>query len=702
MKKWMYRTIAGFLLDVLLTGALAGVFGMEAQAAEKSDYDKDDFTIETELSLSQDGETYDVHIEITNAGKDFEGTVRVIAENDYSRTCAYDTALSLSEGSTKQFTVSIPMSSLNSNSSTRGMYVILLDQKGIAITEKYYRRFFEDYVNHVSIGILSNDYLALDYLDLNGDTAYIINDNYPLELVELTKDTVEEQLAELDYLVIDQYDTSVLPAGTIAAIEKWTKQGGMLIFGTGTYAYEVLNGFDRDFLQTSCLGICHPDTGFESEYKGDMYSVTGATDPYDYYGISLDMYLSMDNFANSTYNNGASDTAVMVDTAILENFSQNSGMYHYGYGYGSTIPAEDGSITYMYYALSDPDIASACAYEPYVTENMLEMAADTTRIEYSSFHQTTANGVKYGSYFEEALGIIDLEKSSLNFNVLKVIIVIYVGLVGPGIYLILRALKKRELYWVAVPVLAFLFVGIVSLAGRGFRVADMTVCSVTFVDAGGSGKTGTVFSAYSADHDDWQIKMTENFAYAGPLQSSYGYGSDPLEYYYQVSDDISGLSVGLRPDASFETAMFQGRMSEPTGGELEVGEEEIYYSSSGLQGLVTNRTGYDFPYMAVLQDESIYVFEDVKDGETVDLSRMDILTVSSLSGLDEIFWREIEDYYDNGEKETAAMLSAMYIGLVQAGEYTDTVVIGVTPEYERVTEGNYAETSYGCFYNRIQ
>ena len=86
----------------------------------------------------------------------------------------------------------------------------------------------------------------------------------------------------------------------------------------------------------------------------------------------------------------------------------------------------------------------------------------------------------------------------------------------------------------------------------------------------------------------------------------------------------------------------------------------------------------------------------------MDLSRMDILTVSSLSGLDEIFWREIEDYYDNGEKETAAMLSAMYIGLVQAGEYTDTVVIGVTPEYERVTEGNYAETSYGCFYNRIQ
>ncbi|MGN0324837.1 MAG: hypothetical protein ACI4DW_00905 [Lachnospiraceae bacterium] len=702
MKKWMYRTIAGVLLGVLLTGTLAGVFGMEAQAAEKSDYDKDDFTIETELSLSQDGETYDIHIEITNEGKDFEGTVRVIAENDYSRTCAYDTALSLSEGSTKQFTVSIPMSSLNSNSSTRGLYVILLDQKGITITEKYYRRFFEDYVNHVSIGILSNDYLALDYLDLNGDTAFIINDNYPLELVELTKDTVEEQLAELDYLVIDQYDTSVLPAGTIAAIEKWTKQGGMLIFGTGTYAYEVLSGFDQDFLQTRCLGICHPDTGFESEYKGDMYSVTGATSLYDYYGISLDMYLSMDNFTDSTYNNGSPDTAV-VDTAILENFSQNSGMYHYGYGYGSTIPAEDGSITYMYYALSDPDIASACAYEPYVTENMLEMASDTARIDYAFFHRTTENGVKYGSYFEEALGIIDLEKSSLNFTVLKVIIVIYVGLVGPGIYLILRALKKRELYWVAVPVLAFLFVGIVSLAGRGFRVADMTVCSVTFVDAGGSGKTGTVFSAYSADHDDWQIKMTENCAYAGPMQSSYGYGSDPLEYYYQVSDDISGLSVGLRPDASFETAMFQGRMSEPTGGELVVEGMAVDACYYDLQGKVTNRTGYDFPYMAVLQQDHFYVVEDVKDGETVDLSQMEIMTrTGSLSSLDEIFWSKVENYYDDGEKETAAMLSAMYIGLVQAGEYTDTVVIGVTPDYERVTEGNYAETSYGCFYSCIQ
>lgn len=682
----MIRAAAGILAAVVLSGT---VFGIHARAA-KSEYDDDDFTIEAELSVSASSESYDILIEITNDGPDFEGTARVIAENGGSDTCAYDTAISLSEGSTKQFLISIPISSLDqyyySGYGQAGtLYVTLLDEKELTVTTEKFSRFFQDFQEKVEIGVLSDAYTELDYLGVNGNTLYIINDNYPLELVELSKDTLADELDRLDYLVIDQYDTSLLSQETVAAVEEWTNRGGMLILGTGKYAYDVLRGFDRQFLQTECLGIYDTVTGnFETEKSGgkgsDIYSVTGAYSAYDYYGVSIDMYIPY---------------IYETDTAFLSGFSQYDGYYHYGEGYGSSVECGTGSITYLYYALSDPEAASSSARTGYVVENLLRMAADQTALDYATFHRTEGGGIRYNYNIGSALGIIDMEKSDINYNVLKTLIVIYVILVGPVVYLVLRFLKKRELYWLAVPALAILFVGIVSIAGKGFRIADTTVCSVTFVDAGDGGKTGSVLYAYSAGHDDWQISMAEECAYAGPLQNNYGYTSDPFDYYFHVVEDMSGTSIGIRPTASFETAMFQSRAAEPTEGELLA--EEIELTGHSVKGYVTNETGYDFSYMLIYSNRNFAVVEGAEDGERMNLKNADVLKQANTSSMDDVFWLTAEQMYEE-DKSLAAQMAALYIGLLQAVDFQGTVVLGVVPNYDRITEGNYNENSYGVFY----
>ncbi|MDE6529667.1 MAG: hypothetical protein K2K96_02705 [Lachnospiraceae bacterium] len=686
MRKWMNRAAVGILAAIVLSGTTFAAFGMYARA-EKSDYDDDDFTIDAELSVSASSESFNIEIEVTNDGPDFEGTVRLIAENGGNDTCAYDTAISLSEGSTKQFVVSIPVSSLDTYYSGYGqtgtMYVILLDHKGNRVTTEKFTRFFQDYQEKVVIGVLSDAYAELSYLDANGYAMYIINNNYAIELVELSKDTLADGLERLDYLIIDQYDTSLLNAETVSAVEDWTDHGGMLIFGTGNYAYDVLSGFDQQFLQTECLGIYEAITGnFETEkgYGMDMYSVTGSYSPYDYYGISIDMYIP------SVYE---------TDTAILSGFSQYDMNYHYGSGYASSISYGNGSITYLYYALSDPEIAAACATTNYVTENILEMAADQTMLDYATFHNTE-DGIRYSYSLTSALGIIDMEKSNINYNVLKALIILYVILVGPIVYLVLSRLKKRELYWVAVPAMALLFVGVVSIAGRGFRIADTTVCSVTFVDAGDTGDTGSVLYAYSAGHDDWQVALAGECAYAGPLQSNYGWTSDPTDYYFHVIEDMSGTSIGIRPDASFETAMFQRKAAEPTEGELLV--EDIEVTTHNVKGYVTNETGYDFSYMLVYDNRYFAVVEGVEDGERINLRNADVISQANVSSIDDVFWRTAEQEYEEN-KTLAAQMAALYIGLMQSIDFGGTVVVGVVPNYDRVTAGNCAENSYGVFYS---
>lgn len=689
MRRWMNRAAVGLVAAIVLSGTVFAAFGMNAGAA-KSDYDDDDFTIDMDLSMSAGKDAYDVGIEIANDGPDFEGTVRVIVENAGSATCAYDTMISLAEGGKKQFSVSIPVTSLdlsyyNHYGQAGTLYVILLDDKGNTVTTEKNSRLFQYYQDKVSIGILSDDDTSLEYLGVNGLGLYILNNTYQIELVELSKDTLADKLDAdgLDYLVIDQYDTSVLDEDTVAEIENWTDQGGMLILGTGKYAYDVLGGFDPQFLQTECLGIYDSQTmDFETEngVSADMYNVTGSYSPYDYYGVTIDMYLP------SIYE---------TDTAILSGFSQYDGNYHYNV-YGSSVSSGRGSITYLYYALSDPEVADASAATTYAAEDLLNRTLDQTMWDRSTFHQENANGgIHYTYNLSNALGIIDMEKSGLNYSFLKVLIVIYVILVGPVIYLILRRLKKRELYWIAVPTLALLFVGIVSIAGRGFKIADTTVCSVTFIDAGDSGEAGSVLYAYSADHDDWQISLAEECAYAGPLQGTYGWTSDPLDYYYHVTEDMSGTSVGIRPSASFETTMFCRKAADPVEGELLAENIEVS-GSRRVKGYVTNETGYDFSYMLIFDNGSFAVVEGIEDGEKVDLADLETLLNDHASSMDDVLWLTAEQEYEE-DKNFAAQLAALYIGLFQTADFQETAVIGVVPDYERVTEGNYNETSYGVF-----
>lgn len=695
MKKGMNRIAALCMALLLLSGVIFNLLAIRTEAAKKSDYDDDDFTISAELTSSDNSETYDIRIEVSNDGPDFDGTVRVIAENNYSATCAYDTPISLSEGSTKQFTVSIPCSSLefNSYSNSHTLYVSLVDYKDITFATKTFSRLFDNYTDYVNVGILSNDFDSLLYMDMYGSYVYVFNDSYQLQLIELDESSIESELRGLDYLIIDQYDTSSLTDKTIEAIESWTRNGGMLIFGTGAYAYDVLGGFDSQFLGTECMGIWNLATDTWTYQEGKYTDLDELLEKV--YGNSY----SIPSAFYNRYDMLGTDIAVLPviygknDYEIYSGDINNTGI--------AAISRDLGSITYLYYSLSDPDAVREFDERPYMLEELYQHAASYVSFYPYDFHQTTQTGIVYDYNIGNALGVIDSEGTNLNYTVLKFLIVIYVILVGPIVYLILRHLKKRELYWAAVPVLALVFVGIVSLAGRGFRVADLTVNSVTFINAGenGHGETASVIQAYSASHEDWQVKLAGHPAYAGPLNPNYGYSYDAEDYYFHVTNDMTGTYIGTRPESSFEAALLQCRAENPTAGSIKTENIEVNYSS--VRGKVENQTGYDFTYMLVYQDGNLCVIENVNDGESVDLSRADTVIHENIGYFSDYFWYVVEPYYYGRKNENleAAQLAAMYVTMVQAGSSKDTIVVGVVPDYVRVTDDNCVETSYGCFYS---
>lgn len=71
-------------------------------------------------------------------------------------------------------------------------------------------------------------------------------------------------------------------------------------------------------------------------------------------------------------------------------------------------------------------------------------------------------------------------------------LVAYVGVVGPGLYILLKRRRRQELAWVAIPLVAILFSAGAYVAGRGTRSATQLV-HATILRTGESGNVATSY-----------------------------------------------------------------------------------------------------------------------------------------------------------------------------------------------------------------
>lgn len=108
------------------------------------------------------------------------------------------------------------------------------------------------------------------------------------------------------------------------------------------------------------------------------------------------------------------------------------------------------------------------------------------------------NDEEWGWSGENAFGVIDHLNTALDFSWLKVLIVVYVIVVGPVLYLLLCKMKKRDWYWLGVPALGIIFIGVVFIGGRNLKLHETRVYSVTAQQADGKSTTGiaTYYNAY--------------------------------------------------------------------------------------------------------------------------------------------------------------------------------------------------------------
>ena len=606
---------------------------------------------------------YEIQLKVENQGQDWEGTVRLRMTESYygGNNCAYDTELSLPQGSMKQFVVRVPKDSLDH---TDGLVqVTLLDKNGEKAAQKEFGRLLQTEADALTLGILSDEYMSLTYLDMGGNEFYYNGRNYPIKLEELNQDKLSDSLDALNFLVIDSYNTGVLSDKVLEDIRQWVDDGGMLIIGTGENAEEVLAGFDD--LEMQCSKVYNPGEG--------MYTYS------DYVDVSQ-LHMAELKDVGSKYNEGY--------TCLGQICSQGN-----------------GAVAILPYSLSEvakTDAAGDYDGQIYFVENMLNQVNDYANSAYMSGQY--AYGYDNMYYFRQMCRHLGDGSSQLQYGGLKWIVIVYVIFAGPVLYLILRSVKKRDFYWVAVPVTTLVGIFFVYWAGSGYKIVNTHVYSVTIENLSDKGNARTFLHCYDAGHKEWALRLAEGYEYAGPLQDSY-HGSDDENYYYHIRKEGDELFFGMNPSVGFEDGYFQaGIVREPEKGSIY--SDLQYNGQQGISGTVTNETGRDFKYFAVCMGEATYIYKNLPAGAEVSLDETELIYDDSDSS---VYYHSTYSYYynflqeiqDNEITKDEDILIALEAGITLAyftEEPDKTIIFGVTEDWDKAVDDNCSEVSYGCLY----
>ncbi len=337
-----------------------------------------DFTAELKVGFDNKAEILryaPFMVTIENNGGDFSGRIQLISANKVNYNIMYESDFSIARGEKK--TVTFACKVLDNLGKVN---IRIVNKKGKVVWNEI-KRFNVDKTasTKIDIGVLSDDYSALGYMD---NIEFYDRETFKTNLVELTADTFPEDVNALDMLemiVISNFSTDILTDKQIEALNLWVNRGGMLVIGTGSNSSKTLSKVRGHVIDINPDKMNRYTTTFGLNYYGSATSGYKTTTPQNTPSPYDDADF-MEFFDDWFYNYRDE-----VDAYFLEDFMANMGIDEYELEDDGSLPdfyEEDYyefCLETMYgyqYQPADPD------YVPYTypvaTADVLVFSEDAT------------------------------------------------------------------------------------------------------------------------------------------------------------------------------------------------------------------------------------------------------------------------------------------------------------------------------------
>jgi hypothetical protein len=390
-----------------------------------------------------------------------------------------------------------------------------------------------------------------------------------------------EGLRSLDCLILNDTDTSSLTPEQVDALVSWVQQGGRLIIGGGVGALQTTAGLPASLLAQRPSELVELD-------QLDAISEFAETSQIRVPGP----------FVVATGENLAGDTLASQDgIPLIQDVKFGEGHSIFIALDLSTTPFDAWTGTT---AFLEALIVPGAAYPDWMPPDM-------------SLRQMATNSI---SNALSNLPSLDLPSAR---NV-AVLLIIYIILVGPVNYLLLRWQKKLQWAWISIPLITLLFTGLSFGIGYAKRGTDIIINKIAIIHGStdSTAKVNAYVGLFSPANQEYEVEVAgENllsplYGYYDPWSSSMVSSGSNLTFVQSNPSLVKGLTVNQWSMQSF--------MTETSIEEIGPIDADLSLEDGKLTGMITNNTGYPLNDVIVLLRPNYVRLGDLDIGETANVN----------------------------------------------------------------------------------
>ncbi|HSJ58027.1 MAG TPA: hypothetical protein VLC95_12645 [Anaerolineae bacterium] len=508
------------------------------------------------------GEWLPLSVEVANSGSDLQAELRVRVPRGTTNTFA--TPADLPTGSRKRFTLYVLP-----NNYSHELQVELVDSDtgdrsdGVIVSRKVPVQPRPNITYFVGLLVPERGALSLiEGVSLGAQ-------NRPKQLVDVSLADVPERaegLRSFDCLVLNDVDTSTLTPAQAAAIEGWVRAGGRLVIGGGAGARATVSGLPASLLPVVPLDTTPIDllpglatfAGADPvRVPGPFLAATGDLNP----GVNLAAHGPIPLVRERSVGDGRVDF-VALDLAA------------------APFDAWTGTIPF-WQALLSP----GSDYPSWLPQDMSARESQAQSMVYSLSN----------------LPALDLP----SVGALATLLTVYIVLVGPVNYLVLRRARRLQWAWITIPALTLLFSAGAFGLGYALRGSNVIVnqIGIAYLPPDGDARYHSYVGIFSPHQQSYEVEV-EGDGLVAPLNPGYdpwGQGgalsSGEVVFVQGSPARVQGLAVN---QWSMQTFMTEGAWNG-----LGRITANLTLEEGALTGTVQNDTDY------YLRDAVLLIGDDI-------------------------------------------------------------------------------------------
>ncbi len=520
------------------------------------------------------GEWLPIWVELNNSGFDLQSEIQVQIVS--ASTLVFTTPVELPAGARKR----LPIYILPNNFS-RQVVVELVSQNDLLAS--YQISLNPQPAITYLVGVLNPDRGALALLE----TIQLPGQTRPIKIVDLNISELPEQyegLRSFDLIIINRTDTSSMTPEQSHALETWVRRGGRLVLGGGVDAAVVLAGLEFSPISSTGLSVEEIDTlpGLET-YVGDERPIR----------VPGPFVVARVPEAEARLVASQADLPLVLEWTLDEGFLDFIALDV------SSAPFDAWNGTTPFW---EKLLAPGAAYPTYAPPDI-------------SARQQFASGIVYPL---SNLPMLDLP----SIKGLALLLAVYILLVGPINFWILRRKNRLHLAWVTIPAITLVFSAASFGLGNALHGTDIFINKIAVIqlEPSGRARVDSYIGLFSPAQRAYEVKIYSSgllsplSPYYDPWMSSPPGGMSESRQITLVQGDpaiVRGLSV--------EQWSMQSFMSE--GASMEFGpiRADLSLENDHLRGVIANNSSYDLTDAMVILGQKFQRLGDLSKGASAEI-----------------------------------------------------------------------------------